>query len=266
MKISIISAYYNRKPLLEKTLVSINESMFKDFEFIVVDDGSDAEHEIGDLMNSYSFLTVIKIKKEDKKHTNPSIPFNIGIGIASGDIIVLQNPECYHLDDILTYVNDNLKENEYYSFSTYSINKEQTNRVLSTHNLTRNRVKEIISPIIPQVFHDFNHPGWYNHSIYRPKAYHFCAAIHKSNMHKLNGFDERYGNGIGYDDDEFLNRVMKLGLGVRIIDDKTVVHLFHEQAYQYVNSSELIDKNKRLFFQTMGEKTISVNNRNIFVR
>jgi len=266
MKISIVATYFNRRPLLETTLLSINESVIKDFEFIVVDDGSDEEHDITDLMQTYPFLRVIKIKKEEKKHVNPSVPFNIGIKDATGEIIILQNPECFHLDDIMSYVDENLKENEYYAFSTYSINKDQTNRATSKPNLTRDDMRTIISPLVPRIFYDFNLPGWYNHSTYRPKAYHFCAAIHNSNMKKLNGFDERYGDGIGYDDDEFLNRVMKLGLNVRIIDDRVVVHQFHEQAYQHPKAGELTNRNRDLFHNVTSRENKVYADNNLVIK
>ena len=70
-------------------------------------------------------------------------------------------------------------------------------------------------------------PCWYNHSVYRPKAYHFIAAMSKKNMNDLNGFDDRYYNGIGHDDDEFLHRIKLKRLKIQIIDEPFGVHQWH---------------------------------------
>ena len=40
LKISIVSAYHNRKEPLRKTLRTMEQSTYKDFEYIIVDDGS----------------------------------------------------------------------------------------------------------------------------------------------------------------------------------------------------------------------------------
>jgi hypothetical protein len=92
---------------------------------------------------------------------------------------------------------------------------------------------------------------WYNHSIYRPAAYHFVSAITKKNMDKLNGFDERYSNGIGFDDDEFLYRIKLLGLDVQIHDEPFVIHQWHYSENNFFakseNVGEAITKNQNLF-------------------
>ena len=66
-------------------------------------------------------------------------------------------------------------------------------------------------------------------------------------MDILGGFDERYGHGSSYDDDEFLHRVKLLGLDLKIIDDVTGVHQWH-----YTNQNRDVElynrelKNKNL--------------------
>ena len=56
MKISIVTAYYNRRQLLINTLKSISKTSHNDFEVIVVDDGSTEENKIDDLPNEFPFL------------------------------------------------------------------------------------------------------------------------------------------------------------------------------------------------------------------
>jgi len=220
MKISIVTAYYNRRQLLINTLKSISKTSHDDFEVIVVDDGSTEENKIGDLPNEFPFLKVIRVEPEDKWYINPCVPFNRGFKEASGEIVILQNPECFHTSDIISYVKTNLVEEDYFVFGCYSLSEEKTNQITESIenalNITLNN---------RTVGYDGD-DGWYNHSIYRPKAYHFTSAIFKSKLDQLGGFDERYALGYGYDDDEFLHRLRNI-CQVKMIDNPVVLHQHH---------------------------------------
>lgn len=253
--ISIVTAYYNRKDLFYKTLKSINGSSIKDIEVIAVDDCSSDEHRIEDLVSEFPFLKVIRLEKENKWYVNPCIPYNIGFKEAKGDIIIIQNPECYHLDDVLSYVNKNLKKDDYFSFSCYSLTKENTDNIESVNKtIFKNN----------GITHDGG-DGWYNHNTYRPMGYHFCSAIYKSQLDELGGFDERYAEGIAFDDNELLVRIQKKGLNYKIIDEITVLHQWHYSSnnYQNVNAAALIEKNRRLLYNvTMKDTDWRVNQNN----
>jgi len=119
--ISIVTAYYNRKDLFRRTLKSISQSVVKDLEVVVVDDGSSHEHRLESLFEEFPFLKIMRLEAGDKWYTNPCVPFNVGIKAASGDIVILQNPECFHSGDILSYVDKNLTQNDYFAFSTYAL-------------------------------------------------------------------------------------------------------------------------------------------------
>lgn len=231
--ISIVSAYYNRKDLLINTLESLKNSEVKDYEYIVVDDVSSDEHRIEDLQQVYPNLKVIRIEKEDKWWINPCIPFNIGFKEIKGDIVIIQNPECKHIGDVMKKSLE-ITDNEYFSFACYSLDKE------TTYNKVDFEILNVAATMDGQL-------SWYNHSIYRPKGYHFCSVITKKNLEILKGFDPRYSFGLAYDDDEFLFRVNKKGIQVKIIDYPFVAHQWHQSVnYSHLNASELIEKNKNL--------------------
>lgn len=257
-KISIVATYINRKKVFEQTLKSISESKHNNFEFIVVDDGSEEDQRIEDLEEKYKFLRVIRIDKKDKWYTNPSIPFNIGFGQSTGEIIIIQNAECLHASDIMSFVNYNLNENDYLTFSTYSLSEEQTNRIYDIKNNIIKNSKEIIQPeFINKENPSIRTPGWFNHNKYRKTNYHFCSAIYRTKLSELNGFDERYGTGISYDDDEFLRRIYRLNLNVKLVDNHIVYHQFHGHPIPFYNN--LVNKNKILFDSTKNENIIKVN-------
>jgi GT2 family glycosyltransferase len=254
--VSIVTAYHNRKKLFLKTLESIEKSQYKDIEVIVVDDGSSDEHRLEDILPKYPFLKLIRLENKDKWYVNPCVPYNVGFKEAKGDIIIIQNPECYHFHDVISYAVENLKKEDYFSFSCYSLDRDSTENIDST--LTR-------SFIVNKSITSDGDNGWYNHSLYRPVGYHFCSAIHKENLDDLGGFDERYADGIAFDDNELLVRINKKGLKIKIIDTHTVLHQWHYSSnnYQKVNAQTLIEKNRRLLNEvTMRESGWRVNKNN----
>jgi len=249
--ISIVTAYYNRKRLFVRTLQSISLNYGKiDFEVIVVDDGSDDNERLEDLQKDFPFLRVIRLEKENKWYSNPCIPFNIGFEEAIGDKIIIQNPECYHFGDILQYVNENLKENHYLSFGCFSLDKKNTDDDLLFFD------RENISSIIEEnsyVVKTDGGLGWYNHSQHRPGAYHFCTALMTSDLVDLGGFDSRYSNGFGYDDDDLIFRIRQKGMKIKFLNNIVAIHQNHyvhqvsidEQKQKYIN--EKAKRNQSIF-------------------
>ncbi|MEN2415090.1 glycosyltransferase family 2 protein [Flavobacterium mesophilum] len=249
--ISIVTAYYNRRPLFIRSLNSIKEYQNNiDFEVIVVDDGSDEEERLEDLQEIFSFLKVIRLEKKDKWYSNPCIPFNIGFEAATGDKIILQNPECYHFDNIINHVDKHLKSNDYLSFGCFSLDKKNTDD--DSLFFDRNNISSLMEENKHGVKTDGG-LGWYNHSKYRPGAYHFCTALMTKDLVDLGGFDPRYALGHGYDDDEFVFRVKQKGMNIKFIDDLKIIHQNHyieqisvdEQKEKYINQRAL--RNKSIF-------------------
>lgn len=258
MKISIVTAYYNRRQLFYETLKSISKTEFNNFEVIAVDDCSDLNERINDLQNEFSFLKVIRLEPENKWYVNPCIPFNIGIRNATGDVIILQNPECLHVHDILTYISNNINNSNYISISAYALNEEITKNL---PNLLKDNFINYFKQLPQQPTGGSPIMGWYNHSKYRPVHFHFCSALTKENILKLGGFDERYAFGISYDDNELIERIKRLGLKMIIADDVSVIHQWHINfLYKNINFSELHNKNRTLYFNvTLRENIITVN-------
>jgi glycosyltransferase involved in cell wall biosynthesis len=241
MRISIVMTYFNRKYQLEKTLFSLMESEHKDFSIVIVDDASDIPLAIN---GSYGFpIEVINITKEEKQWTNPEPAYNKGIIKAlesKPDIIFLQNAECYHTKDVLKYANDNLTELNYLSFGCFSLDEKTTFSEFDINEIMGiNNCGAIID----------GENAWYNHSIHRPVAYDFCSAITANNLRRLNGYDERFSNGVAYGDNYLLNRIKMLGLDVRIIDFPFVVHQWHYTNPSHPNQAGLLERNSNLLIE-----------------
>jgi len=143
MKISIVMTYYKRIRELRNTLGSFRETSHKDFEVIIVDDGSwDGEHDCSDIPEEFNDLDIklIRINPDDKWWVNPSIVFNIGFKKATGEKVIIQNAESFHNKDIISYTANNLKENQYITYGCYALNRFVTNHLIggSKENIKKN--------------------------------------------------------------------------------------------------------------------------------
>jgi glycosyltransferase involved in cell wall biosynthesis len=239
-KISIVLTYYQRLRQLLNTLESFKQYNPDDFNVIIVDD--DSPDDI--ILAEYPYdITLLKVK--DKTWINPGPAYNVGFKEAinnGAENIIIQNAECYHCGDIISAVKKNITEKKYLSFGCYALSKDQdiNFKALNMRTATCN-----------------GDSAWYNHSRYRPEALHFCSALTVGNLKKLNGFDERFAFGIGFDDNYFIHQVKTLGLQVQFIDDPYVFHQYHydvrssphvEEKY-LANSNTCIQLRKRFEFR-----------------
>lgn len=256
-KVSIVMAYYNRRKLLMNTLKSIQMSKEKDnVEIIIVDDASDDKQNIDDINKLFNLdIKIIKIKKGEKWWMNPCIPYNIGFKYVSNDIVIIQNPECLHFGDIVRTVVNNIEENKYLNFACYSIDSNKTELISKIgNNNINNQIGKIITPMNNKSVSKDGETAWYNHSVYRPHMLHFCSAIMKKDLDDLGGFDERFANGIAYDDNEFLLRIKRKGMNINIIDSPFVIHQFHGVT-QYGMKQEFVRKNAMLYQSILNENS-----------
>lgn len=232
--VTIVITYYQRYQQILKTLESFQKYDPDKFRVVVVDDNSPDPL----ILPVYSFdITLLRIS--NKTWYNPAPAFNIGFNYAlikKPEKIIIQNAECYHYQDILSYLK-NLTDENYITFGCYSQGRG-----------------ELIGSVINNRIARFNgDSAWYNHPIYRPNAYHFCSAITTDNLIKINGFDERFSQGIAYDDDYFINQIRLLGLKVEILAEPFVIHQWHSTISQ--NNAPSWELNRQLY-----ERLIQENN------
>lgn len=264
MKISIIIAYYNRRKLFLNTLYSITKTKYKgDLEIIIVDDASTDSHKLRDFPTMFPSLNIklVEVNPTKKWWINPCIPYNIGFSLAEGEKIIIQNPECLHMFDIINYTENNLKLNDYLAFGSYAIGPQKTAQINRLDN-TNTIVEDVRSIIMPMNnVHITKCPWkerWYNHSVFNPGAINFCCGIMKKDLNDLGGFDETFAKGIAKDDREFVVRVKKKGMNIIYVDDLFVVHQCH--GYTNYSNKKLVDKNNKLFQETVDRDTYKVKN------
>ncbi len=271
-KISIVMGYVNRKNQLITTLRTISKSNHTNLEVIITDDGSSPEHNIDDILDN--FLFPIKIiynnDKENGKICNPCVAYNLAIAQATGDIIIIQNPERCHIGDILEHINKTLTENDYFTYSCFYFSKytlnDKLNKILfdtdyfwsqEKHLNVLNMVKNFQESILPP-----QKKGWVNHPIYNKTDLHFLSAIYASKLKQIGGFDPIYKYGICFDDDDLLRDIKyKLQLSIVTIpvelDNNSIIqnnvyciHQHHDKfTYADPNIMEKWNVNKNIFIR-----------------
>lgn len=252
--ISIVMGYYNRLRLLNYTLTTIAKTAHTDYEVIIVDDFSDRANSLKNLNEDFPNMNLKIIRMADiskeKDYCNPCIPFNVGFRHSVGDKIIIQNPECCHVGDVLTYTEQNLTDDIYLSYHCYASLPEDLLLLRTGHPITMH--DNVLS----------HHGGcWYNHKDIRPCAYHFTSAITRKNLIELNGFDERFATGLNFDDDEFITRVQNKKLNIEFVEDPFVIHQFHGKSIKNKKAPPPTTSNKDLFKVVLDEKLVRADNK-----
>lgn len=247
--ISIAMSYYNRLPQLTYTLKTVQRSRVKDVEIVIVDDFSEFKHSLSDINDAFPDLNIRVISMRDlyknKTYCNPCVPYNVALRATRGSKIIIQNPECCHMGDVVDYVDRNLQSGTYLSFHTYGCTKQDTDSLHRTDTFT--------------MFSHSKKARWYNHETERPVAFHFCNAITREDLVKTNGFDERFARGFNWDDAELLHRIKKI-CRVEFVADPWAVHQYHAKSYGHPDNPAPEYNNKELYFATEAEDIIRAPN------
>jgi glycosyltransferase involved in cell wall biosynthesis len=94
-KYSIVVAVYNRPDEVGELLNSLSNQLFKNFEVIIVEDGSTLDCK--EVVDKYS--TLLNIQYQFKTNTGPGHTRNIGVSLARGSYIVFFDSDCIIPDD-----------------------------------------------------------------------------------------------------------------------------------------------------------------------
>ncbi len=244
-------SYYNRLLQLEHTLKTFEKSSSKNFEVVVVDDFSNEENSLENLPSKFPSMKikVIDMRKlvKQKTYCNPCVPYNMGFRNAIGDKIIIQNPECCHVGDLISFVEQNLVDSEYLSFHCWASSRPDLKLLHSGQNINIGKEE--------------GKAKWYNHQLHRPVAYHFTSAITKKDLSELNGFDESFSMGFNYDDNEFVERIKNKNMNIRFIDSPMVIHQYHGKSYGHPDNPEPTVDNFKLLQETIQSKKVRAENK-----
>ena len=139
-KVSIVIPAYNVGPWIEETLKSVARQTFRDFECIVVDDGSidDTQYIVSEFCKRDSRFQF----KINKNNIGVSNVRNIGMNMASGEYIsFLDGDDLWHSEFIESMLNIINKKQAWVAYSRFALFKDGTNirKPLIWDNLLRTK-------------------------------------------------------------------------------------------------------------------------------
>jgi len=193
--ISLILPYWDRQQAADKALKSLEIYKDLDLEVIIVDDGNKVPFKVPD---SPLNIKVITLPEKDVP-LSPVVPWNRGVKECSGDIIILSCIEVLHEEPIIEQMKERLE-------------------TIGRHGYV------LASAWCPES------REWHCHSsIKTPRnvwgtGLSFFGMMYKDMYLKSGGFDEKYRDGAGYEDNDFINRMLAAGAEFDICDDLKVIH------------------------------------------
>jgi hypothetical protein len=233
-KISIVIVYANNQIQLIKTIKNIELTKHDNYEIIIVNNSNE---NIDFLINNYKN---IKIFKNPQVHYNMCSSYNFGFLQTSGDIIIIQKFNCLYNGDVLKKINDNLKHNDCMIFNCFFLENEEQNIEL----YEKNNIDTIISN---------NKNNWFIHHKLNLNITHYCIALFKKKLEKINYFSQKYKDGYCFEDDDF-SRKIKLShtefyyYSEKFNDDNTfVIHQFYEKPNNTKEILQLWNINRNFF-------------------
>jgi len=232
LKYSFLIPYVPRAAHLDRVLCAFRYwyGTRKDFELILVPTTLD-DPELERLCLHYGQHLQLRTQATDRPDTpNSCRRFNVAAGLARGQFLVITGPEIKHVTNVLAAFDQEFAADPGAYLVPACANVE---------------------------FATERHIGWYQHSVYNNRRLHWCTAISRANWEKIGGFDERYCQDMGWEDDDWLARVENAHCPIVVRDDVLVYHLQHGRGANFgyaggplINPGE---KNAQLYYKTWPE-------------
>lgn len=195
--ISVVMPYWKRPDALRACVATYREFYGPALDIVVVDDGDDCPD---------VDARVLRLPKKAEA-LNPCVPFNRGVLVARGDVLVLTNPEVIHKTAILEGMLDALDDigaRGYVAAACWSPSQGwwYCHSTKGAKDRAQGR-----APIPPGA------------------GLHFCAMLRRSLYDMVGGFSEEYRDGQGYEDNDFLWKLHRAGAQFKICNSLVTEHI-----------------------------------------
>lgn len=210
-KVSIVMTAYQRAPLLHMTLASIAAQRVPEVEVIVVEDGDDGGA-TRQVCHSWGVRYLQRVSRPPVAYSNQAVVINKGLRHATGDVVILQNAECYHQGAVVEALVASVTPTTAVYAACQALNADGTFQ------------------------------QWYCHPLHNPRPFFFCGAMTRENFVRLGGFEETF-TAYGFEDDDMVERMRMAGIS-HMFSDATVLHQWHPPFSGVLDSSHF-DKVRR---------------------
>lgn len=257
--ISVVISTYNSVEWLEKTLWSYEHQIFREFEIIIADDGSDDETK--DFIANYKGISskqIVHVWHKDDGFQKSSI-LNKALLACNTDYVVMSDGDCIARDDFLQIHYERREKGYFLSGGYYKlpldlsqlITKEDiaSQRCFDLEWLKENGLpasyknQKLVSGFVTAGVMEALTPtnaSWNGHN----------SSGWLADLKAVNGFDERMQ--YGGQDRELGERLFNYGIKSKQIRYSAIcLHLDHARGYK---NQESIDKNKAIRKSTRSEK------------
>lgn len=233
IRYSIFIPYCNRLKEFRLALQSYSnryKNIRNDFEFVIVEDGknhSDIDKHVDLLKLCDEFRHLNIVHAYGDAAYNPAKHFNYASRLARGKYFVLTNPETAITCDVFGLLDDEIAKDTAYIMCSCA----NCDNVHINGTLVQGR-----------------HIEWYQHSVNRNTRLHFYSVLSKNIYNYVGGFDEEFVKGIGYEDNDFANNLIKHGVEYVYRDNISTIHIMHDKSYQtqYRDLNEI----NRVYYET----------------
>lgn len=241
--ISIIVPYYNRIESLSITLDSLVKQCFREFEVVVVDDGSDRGSIESQLKQSYPSL---KLKYYYFTNNGVSVARNIGAGLSSGEyLLFLDAGDIYHPEHLGLL----------YSFTE----AEQTNLIATSFI-------QVLDSTLPSLIKRFSsdlltenciksYMDFIDDLLTDKEPIHVCSVMIKRDLfNAINGFSKKFSMG---EDVDFILRAVESNKSIKIVNSQSFFYLLSESESVTLSKAPLTILGQAEFIKNKKTKTSS---------
>jgi glycosyltransferase involved in cell wall biosynthesis len=252
---SLIISFYNNIKYLKLILVGLERQSFRDFEIIIADEGS-TQNSVNEI-EKHSLKLPFPLKhvwQEDKKFRKNKI-LNKAVCAASSDYVIFIDGDCVPHSLFIKEHYENKREGTCFTGRRVNLSPKITS-LLTEENIRNGYLENrTLSLVMDGLFgrsYDVE-KGFYTSSrivrnILNRKKRGILGcnfSLYKSDLLKINGFDERYeGPSVGEDSD-IQYRLELIGIKIDSLKYMAVqYHLYHERQHHPKENLDLFAKVK----------------------
>jgi hypothetical protein len=246
--ITIVMVSSNRTKQTYFTLNTISKSSYKNIQIIIVDDSDIDPINIDCLKVHHFYIDLIKINRQNKNWHNPLVNYNIGFQFIKGSKIIIQNSEVCHIGDVLSFINNNVYDDNYYVFDVKASLNYETNEQIYVSNIDTTDI----------YIQDSLFWMWYQ-SLNNNRNYHFLTCLTSKTFKKISYFSYDCTMGSCYDDNELLLKIISKNINIYNIFHNEYniggIHLYHGMSSDnwdknIENNEYLFNKKKQIYEKT----------------